>query len=107
MLLYSVNIILQNVSFPKVLDLYDICTEELKKSLDLGREFERKQREEEDNKRLEGKDVEMKNEESKEETKEQQMVGLARKEAEKEKEMKISDETLYRPHGLGLDTGHY
>jgi ubiquitin carboxyl-terminal hydrolase 14 len=50
------------VSFPKVLDLYDICSEDLKKSLDLGREFARKIREEEDSKRLEGKsdDVEMK-----------------------------------------------
>lgn len=95
--------ILRNVSFPKVLDLYDICTDELKKSLDLGREFERKQREEEDNKRLEGKDVEMKDEESKEE----QKVAKFDKKAEKEKEIKISDEMLYRPHGLGLDTGHY
>ena len=48
------------MSFPKVLDVYDFCTDELKKSLDLGREFERKLREEEDNLRLVGKDVEMK-----------------------------------------------
>jgi ubiquitin carboxyl-terminal hydrolase 14 len=44
--------ILRNVSFPKVLDIYDFCTDELKKSLDVGREFERKLREEEDNRRL-------------------------------------------------------
>jgi ubiquitin carboxyl-terminal hydrolase 14 len=46
--------ILRNVSFPKILDMYEFCTEDLKKSLDLGREFERKLREEEDAKRLEG-----------------------------------------------------
>jgi len=40
--------ILRNVAFPKVLDLYEFCTTDLKKSLDIGREFERKQREEED-----------------------------------------------------------
>ena len=47
-----------------MLDVYDICSDELKKSLDLGREFERKLREEEDSKKLEGKeDVEMNDEE--------------------------------------------
>ena len=51
---------LQNVAFPKVFDIYPFCTEELKKSLDLGRDFERRIREEEDRLRLEGKDVEMK-----------------------------------------------
>jgi hypothetical protein len=34
--------------------MYDFCTEELRKSLDFGREFERKLREEEDNRRLQG-----------------------------------------------------
>jgi hypothetical protein len=34
--------------------MYEFCTEELKKSLDLGREFERKLREEEDTRRLQG-----------------------------------------------------
>jgi hypothetical protein len=43
-----------------VFDIYPFCTEELKKSLDLGRDFERRIREEEDRLRLEGKDVEMK-----------------------------------------------
>lgn len=47
------------MSFPKVLDVYEFCTDELKKSLDLGREFERKLREEEDALRLQGKDIEM------------------------------------------------
>lgn len=53
---------MRNVAFPKVLDIYDFCTDELKKSLDLGREFERKLREEEDNRRLQGQDVDMKDE---------------------------------------------
>ena len=50
------------MSFPKNFDIYEFCTDELKKSLDLGREFDRKQREEEDNRRLQGNDVEMKDE---------------------------------------------
>jgi ubiquitin carboxyl-terminal hydrolase 14 len=49
--------ILRNVSFPKVFDLYEFCTDELKKSLDHGREFERKLREEEDARRLTGADA--------------------------------------------------
>lgn len=53
--------ILRNVSFPKMFDIYDFCTDELKKSLDLGRDFERRIREEEDAKTLSGKsgDVDM------------------------------------------------
>ena len=51
---------MRNVSFPKVFDIYELCTDELKKSLDVGREFERKLREEEDAKRLTGKDEEKK-----------------------------------------------
>lgn len=61
--------IMRNVSFPKIFDLYDFCSDDLKKSLDLGREFERKLREEEDNKRLQGQDVEMKDESNQEEQK--------------------------------------
>ena len=45
----------------------------------------------------------MKDEESKEESK----TAKFDKAVAKEKEIKISDEMLYRPHGLGLDTGHY
>ena len=65
--------ILRNVAFPKVFDIYDFCTDELKKSLDVGRDFERKQREEEDARRLAGKDAdgdtEMKEESKQEESK--------------------------------------
>jgi hypothetical protein len=59
------------VGYPKVFDLYEFCSPELKQSLDIGREFERKLREEEDAKALVGAkegDVEM-NDESKEEEK--------------------------------------
>jgi len=41
--------------YPKVFDLYNHCSDELKKSLDIGREFEQKLRTEEDNLKLEGK----------------------------------------------------
>jgi len=44
--------ILRNVTFPKVLDIWEFCSDELKKSLDLGREFELKQRKEQDDKAL-------------------------------------------------------
>jgi ubiquitin carboxyl-terminal hydrolase 14 len=68
--------ILRSVSFPNRLDVFEFCSAELKKSLDLGRDFERKQREAEDNKALNNKggaDVEMKDETAKpvEETKEE------------------------------------
>lgn len=46
--------ILKSVQFPKVFDIYDHCTDELKKSLDLGRDFERRLREEEDARKLTG-----------------------------------------------------
>ena len=40
--------------FPKIFDLYNFCTPALKSQLDVGREVEAKQREEEDRIRLEG-----------------------------------------------------
>lgn len=84
--------------------MWEFCTDELKKSLDLGREFETKQREAEDNKNLKGGDVEMKDEEKKEEeTKEEaeapkKLVGDAAKAAMKNEQIKKHDEDLYRPH---------
>lgn len=48
--------ILRSVSFPKVLDVFEFCSTELRKSLQLGRDFERKIREEEDNQALTNKD---------------------------------------------------
>jgi ubiquitin carboxyl-terminal hydrolase 14 len=95
--------ILRSVSFPNRFDVFEFCSAELKKSLDLGREFERKQREAEDNKALnnKGADVEMKDETKKEETKEEkpQLVGKAAKAAVKSERIKKEDEALYRPHG--------
>lgn len=86
-------------------DIYDHCTEELKKSLDLGRDFERRLREEEDVRKLTGKDKEdvaMKDEEQK---------SVATKPMDKllkkAEEIKREDEILYRTHGQGLDAGHY
>lgn len=46
--------ILRKVQYPRVLDVYEFCSDELKKSLDAGREFERNEREVEDAKRLAG-----------------------------------------------------
>ncbi len=47
--------ILRSVMYPKIFDCYNYCSDELKKSLDLGREFEQKLRAEEDRLNLEGK----------------------------------------------------
>jgi len=56
--------ILRSVCFPKTWDVFEFCSEELRKSLRLGRDFEAKQRAEEDEKALTNKDgpgdVEMK-----------------------------------------------
>lgn len=74
--------------YPKIFDIYNHCSDELKKSLDHGREFESKLRSVEDNAKLEGKlkkekqyDKEMKgeDEETKEEREENKLVGEARK----------------------------
>ena len=101
--------ILRKVQFPKVLDIYEFCSDELKHSLDHGREFDRKERETEDKRRLagleaqerelaaqrHGQDVEMKDEE--EEKKEvKRIVGKAGKAAEKTRLLKKEDERLYR-----------
>lgn len=60
--------ILRKVQFPRVLDIYEFCSDQLKKNLDEGREMERQQREITDGASKAGKDVEMKdaNEEEKE-----------------------------------------
>ena len=41
--------------YPRVLDLYNFCSDSLKKSLDEGRAIQEKQRSDEDAARLEGK----------------------------------------------------
>ena len=46
--------ILRSVMYPRILDIYNFCSPDLKKSLDHGREFEAKLREQEDKERLEG-----------------------------------------------------
>ena len=50
--------ILRSVAYPRVMDVYNYCSDELKKSLDHGRELETKMREQEDAIRLEGKKAE-------------------------------------------------
>jgi ubiquitin carboxyl-terminal hydrolase 14 len=73
--------IMRNVSFPKVFDVYEFCSDELKKSLDHGREYEKKIRDEETEMMIDSGNKEEKKEES------------------KDKGVKISDEALYRDHG--------
>ena len=57
--------ILKNVAFPKVLDIWEFCTDELKASLDQGRQFEAKLRAEEDEKALGDKPANANEEEKK------------------------------------------
>lgn len=38
---------------------------------------------------------------------EEKAIKLIDKKKQKEEEIKVSDQMLYRPHGQGLDTGHY
>ena len=57
--------ILRNVSYPKVFDIFEFCTDELKQSLLQGRELETANREQEDTARLAGLEEEKKQEESK------------------------------------------
>ena len=127
--------ILRNVSYPKVFDIFEFCTDELKQSLLQGRELETANRAQEDDARLAGQqeeekkeeeskagtgganaaaaqggDVEMEEEEKKEpaETREtRQLVGAQAKAARINEEIKKHDELLYRPFNSGLDTGNY
>ncbi len=88
--------ILRNVQFPKCLDIFEFCTDELKQSLMQGRDLETKNRAAEDASILEGKkeeekkqeggaaaDIEMQEEESKEQRETKKLVGAAAKHARK------------------------
>ena len=108
--------ILRNVAFPRVLDVFELCSPELQESLNHGRKLEEKIRAEEDAKALAGKqeeekkreqggDVEMKDEEEKKEK--PKMVGALAKAAKENQKIKEHDENLYRDHGMGLDAGNY
>jgi len=109
--------ILSSVMYPKIMDMYNFCSDSLKQTLNEGRAIQEKQRAEEDAARLEGKrklaeenDKQAKGEaemSTTEERKEKQLVGKAAKAKMQEEEDKRHDEILYMPHGLGKDTGNY
>jgi hypothetical protein len=102
--------ILKNVAFPLNLDVYDFCSDDLKKSLDQGRLFKEKAQEEADNKRhgtlkKEGdkkdEDVEMKEEAPVLEMYDhtgKRLVGAAAKAELKKRAIAKHDKILYRPH---------
>lgn len=120
------------MAYPRNLDVYEFCSDDLKKSLDQGRDHDEKLREEDDIRRhgktkaqKEAEAKEKKNDpkadvvmaETKEETHEtifeykdkngKKLVGAAAKAAQRLAQLKKHDEILYRPHGQGLDTGAY
>lgn len=110
--------ILKNVSFPMVLDTYDLCSESLRESLKHGREYETRLREEHDEKMLSGKgeDAPMEDAEKKEDKKEEnedakmeeeKTPAASTKKAPKKVQPSINDNITYRDHGTGLDTGKY
>jgi len=92
--------ILRNVAFPKILDVYEFCSEMLQKQLSLGRAEETKQIEDETKRMIESRGKEPMEEEK---------APLIHKEEKKEKdqEQTVSDEILNLPFGSGLDTGKY
>lgn len=67
---------MRSVAYGKTLDVWEFCSDELKKSLDCGREFEAKMLEEEESQRVAAlkEDVEM-TEESKETQNKPKLVG--------------------------------
>ena len=103
--------ILRNVSFPMILDAYDLCSEELKESLDHGRKYEIRLREEHDEKMLSGKleeDAKKEEEEKKEgDVEMEEEKKETTKKAPKKSQPTINDNITYREHGTGLDHGKY
>ena len=100
---------MRSVTFSKTLDVFEFCSDSLKKQLEQGRQLEAHLMEEEERIRNEAgkQDVEMTdpNEESKEQK--PQLTGQAAKVAMKQEQIKAYDEKLYRPHGQGMYTGTY
>jgi len=101
--------ILRNVGFPRVLDMYDFCTDELKKTLDHGRDYEKKRAEEKSKESVDKFENYRKKLEA-----EGKMIPDDSKELfkrfkadQKEEEIKEHDETLYRKIGTGLENGTY
>ncbi len=89
--------------------MYPFCTDELKKVLDTGRDYEKKQLAEKS--KIEGdkfeehkKKLETEGKIVSEDTRD---LFKKWKEDQKEEEIKDHDEKLYRKHGTGLDTGNY
>lgn len=92
-----------------MLDVYNFCTPELKKSLDQGREYEKKkqiEKQKEDETKFEN--YKKKLEASGGMIPEDSRELFKRFKAEQtEEELKAHEEQLYRKHGLGIDTGNY
>ena len=114
--------ILRNVSFPKVFDLFEFCSDELKESLMQGRNMEAENRAKEDADNLAGKeeeekksaaanaggDVEMEEEKKEDDSvQKKKLVGDAAKAARQAEQIKKHDEILNRPFNSGLDNGSY
>ncbi len=80
------------MAFPKILDMHEFCSDDLKKALEPGRAEEVKQIEEETKRMLDSR--------TKEHEKEEDKARLLSKEDKKEeKEQTVSDEVLNMPFG--------
>jgi len=101
--------ILRNVGFPKILDMYDYCSDDLKKTLDTGRAYEKKLDEERSQASHDKFDAYKKQLEAEGKMISEDNKALFKqfKDDQKEEEVRQHDETLYRKIGTGLETGNY
>mmetsp|Transcript_14995 Transcript_14995/g.12727 ORF Transcript_14995/g.12727 Transcript_14995/m.12727 type:complete len:295 (-) Transcript_14995:121-1005(-) len=101
--------ILRNVAFPKILDMYNFATDELKKKYDVGKERQKKLAIEaskisEDKFEAYKKKLE---EEGKMVNEDNKVLFKQWKAQQKDDEDKAHDDNLYRTIGTGLETGEY
>jgi len=101
--------ILRNVSFPRVLDMYSFCTDELKKNLDIGKEYEKKQNEKRSQENTDKFEAYKKKLEADGKMISEDTKGLFKKwkDDQVDEEIREHDEKLYRKIGTGLETGNY
>jgi len=101
--------ILRNVSFPRVLDVYNFCSESLQKKLDAGRIYEKKKNEDRGQQDKDKFEIYKKEQEAsgKMIPEDSRETFKRFKESQVEAEIQEHEDTLYRKIGTGLETGNY
>ena len=92
-----------------MLDMYEFCSDDLKKTLDSGREYEKKKAEEKNQQNIDKFEAYKQNLEKEGKMVNEDGKALFKqfKADQKEEEITEHDETLYRKIGSGLETGNY